>query len=153
MYFGNIGGPGHRLYDEQLRSIHDEKYRQLTHFDGLLPPRDSNAPYIASFSRLGGWGLSAIAFWGYSVDGRDGCNNVIFAPSLTITVKEMLMEAQKRFQPIFSRLPQEVQLHRQHCYEEYVMEKFPSINWDNPDEVQRLINSQGGEVFRTTMPL
>lgn len=111
MYFGCNDGPGHHLHNELMHPVYNQKYRKLVNFDGTLPPFDSIAPYIASFSRLGGWGLSAIAFWDYSVDKRGGCNSVFFIDSLTITPEEMLAEAKKQFPKVFARFPQEVVFH------------------------------------------
>jgi hypothetical protein len=76
----------------------------------MLPPQTDTTPYVATVSRLEGWGFTALAFWDYSVDKRGGCNSVIFAPSLTITADELLAEAQRRFPQVFGRLPQPVVL-------------------------------------------
>lgn len=111
LYFGCNNGPGHHLYNVKMYPVYDNKYRKLSNFDGTLPPFDSSAGYIASFSRLGGWGLSAIAFWDYSVDKRGGCNSVFFVDSLTIEPDEMLAEAKKQFPEVFARLPQELVFH------------------------------------------
>ena len=110
-YFGCHNGPGHYVFREGMRQ-HYEPYssqrRELSRFDGMLPPQDSTEPYIAVVSRLPGWDVSALAFWDYSVDSRSGSNSVVFAPSLTIAPEELLIEAQKRFPQVFSRLPQPV---------------------------------------------
>ena len=110
LYFGCHRNPGHYLFCEGMRSRYERKYDRLTHFDGKLPPQDSAAPYIATVSRLEGWGMSALAFWDYSVDSRGGCNSVVFAPSLTIEPADLLAEAQTRFPEVFGRLPQPVRL-------------------------------------------
>ena len=113
LYFGCYGQPGHYVFTESMRDYrppHGSRERELARFDGMLPPQDSAEPYIATVSRLEGWGLSALAFWDYSVDRRIGCNSVIFAPSLTIEPAELLAEAQSRFPKVFGRLPQPVRL-------------------------------------------
>lgn len=109
IYFGCLHGPGHYAFTEGMRS-HRWDGRDIARFDGILPPQDDAAPYIATVSRLEGWGLSALAFWDYSVDKRGGCNSIVFAPSLTITPDELLAEAQTRFPQVFGRLPQAVRL-------------------------------------------
>lgn len=111
LYFGCVDRPGHHLRDEQLRPTYQKQYDKLGHFDGLLPPRDSVKPYIATFSRLGGWGLSAIAFWDYSVDSRGGCNSVFYVDSLTIDPHDMMKEIKQRFSTLFERFPSEVVFH------------------------------------------
>lgn len=111
LYFGCHGVPGHYLFRQGMRrAYYDKKLEKLNHFDGKLPPQDCAEGYVATISRLGGWGLTALAFWDYSVDKRGGCNSVVFAPSLTIEPQEMLTEAQARFPEVFGRLPKSVQL-------------------------------------------
>lgn len=111
LYFGCHRRAGHYLFREGMQQIgYDRKLERLNHFDGKLPPQDSVDPYIATVSRLEGWGMSALAFWDYSVDSRGGCNSVVFAPSLTIEPADLLTEAQARFPEVFDRLPQPVRL-------------------------------------------
>lgn len=111
IYFGCHRQAGHYLFREGMRQFgYDRKLERLTYLDGLLPPQDSTDPYVATVSRLGGWGVSALAFWDYSVDKRGGCNSVVFAPSLTIEPNALLVEAQQRFPEVFGRLPQPVLL-------------------------------------------
>lgn len=111
IYFGCHRQPGHHLFCEGMRPFgYSQKLRQLTSFDGVLPPQDNATPYIATVSRLEGYGMSALAFWDYSVDGRGGCNSIVFAPSLTIEPDALLAEAQRRFPEVFGRLPQPVRL-------------------------------------------
>ena len=112
-YFGCHQQAGHYVFTEGMRSYnppYDSSMRNLNRFDGMLPPQDNTAPYIATVSRLEGWGLTALAFWDYSVDKRGGCNSVVFAPSMTIEPADLLAEAQRRFPQVFSRLPQPVAL-------------------------------------------
>ena len=111
VYFGCHRQAGHYTFSEGMREL-TRRYgsRDLSRFDGLLPPQTDNTPYVAAVSRLGGWGMTALAFWDYSVDGRGGCNSVVFAPSLTIEPEELLAEAQRRFPEVFGRLPQPVRL-------------------------------------------
>lgn len=112
-YFGCHRGPGHYVFTEGMRSYYPpygSGLRDLNRFDGMLPPQNSADPYVAAVTRLEGWGLTALAFWDYSVDKRGGCNSVVFAPSLTITPADLLAEAQTRFPEVFGRLPQSVRL-------------------------------------------
>jgi hypothetical protein len=111
IYYGCHRVPGHYLFLQGMRSFNRHGWpRQLSNFDGMLPPQTDTAGYIATVSRLEGWGMSALAFWDYSVDKRGGCNSIVFAPSLTITPEELLTEAQARFPEVFGRLPQPVRL-------------------------------------------
>lgn len=113
LYFGCHREPGHYVFTEGMRSFrghHGSWPRSINRFDAILPPQTDTAPYIATVSRLEGWGVSALAFWDYSVDKRGGCNSVVFAPSLTITPDDLLTEAQARFPQVFGRLPQPVRL-------------------------------------------
>jgi hypothetical protein len=110
IYFGCYRGAGHYLFRQGMHSFYNKCGRELSRFDGMLPPQNATEPYIATVSRLEGWGLTALAFWDYSVDKRGGCNSVVFAPSLTITAEELLAEAQTRFPQVFDRLPQTVRL-------------------------------------------
>lgn len=111
LYFGCHKVPGHYVFGEEMRS-RCQRYgsMDLSRLDGMLPPQTDTAPYVATVSRLEGWGVSALAFWDYSVDKRGGCNSVVFAPSLTIAPEELLAEAQARFPQVFGRLPQPVRL-------------------------------------------
>jgi hypothetical protein len=86
-------------------------YEKLGQFDGTLPPRDSTVGYVATLSRLGGWGLSALAFWDYTVDKRGGCNSVFFAPSLTISAEDLIVGAKAQFPQVWARMP-EISLHQ-----------------------------------------
>lgn len=111
IYFGCYRQPGHYLFGEGMSTLsYGAIERNLTRFDGALPPQDDTTPYIATVSRLGGWDRTALAFWDYSVDKRGGCNSTIFAPSLDIAPDELLAEAQRRFPQVFGRLPQAVVL-------------------------------------------
>jgi hypothetical protein len=111
VYFGCHKQPGHYCFAEGMGTLpFGAPERNLTRFDGALPPQDDATPYIATVSRLGGWGMTALAFWDYSVDGRGGCNSVVFAPSLEIGADELLAEAQRRFPQVFGRLPKAVVL-------------------------------------------
>ena len=111
LYFGCNGGPGHYLWEVGMIQVNGRVYGGLPRdFDGLLAPQNNRKPYIAAVSRLEGWGLSALSFWDYSVDKRQGSNSIIFAPSLTITPDEFLSEAKRRFPQVFSRIPGDVVL-------------------------------------------
>lgn len=113
IYFGCHRQPGHYTFSEGMRPL-IKRYgsADLSRFDGMLPPQTDTTPYVATVSRLEGWGLTALAFWDYSVDKRGGCNSIVFAPSLAITPAELLIESQRRFPEVFKRLPQSVQLLR-----------------------------------------
>lgn len=108
LYFGCNDRPGHHLWEERM--IRSGGYSMHSGFDGKLAPQKSSKPYIATVSRLEGWGLSALSFWDYSVDSRSGSNSIIFAPSLTITPDELLSEAKRRFPQVFARIPSDVVL-------------------------------------------
>lgn len=110
LYFGCHQQPGHYLFFPGMRQTYDRKFDKLRYFDGKLPPQDDQTGYIASVSRLGGWGMSALAFWDYTVDKRGGCNSVFFAPSLTISPEDLMAGAKERFPQVWARLP-EVVLH------------------------------------------
>ena len=111
VYFGCHKELGHYTYSEDMHKlVRRFGSRDLSRFDGMLPPQTDTEPYVATVSRLGGWGLTALAFWDYSVDGRPGSNSVIFAPSLTIAPEDLLLEAKRRFPQVFGRLPQPVSL-------------------------------------------
>jgi hypothetical protein len=109
-YFGCHRGPGHYLFREGMFSHYDASTKKLERFDGMLAPQQTRDPYIATVSRLGGWGFTALSFWDYSVDNRGGCNSIIFAPSLSIHHDDLLSEAEKRFPEVFNRLPYPVRL-------------------------------------------
>jgi len=110
IYFGCHQQPGHYTFAEGMRSYRGRGSRDVSSFDGMLAPQNSAAPYLATISRLGGWGATALSFWDYSVDKRGGCNSIVFAPLLDIEPDEMLSEAMRRFPQVFARLPQPVQL-------------------------------------------
>lgn len=109
-YFGCYQRSGHYVFVPGMGGAYGSKYEKLSNFDGSLPPRDSTAGYIATVSRLGGWGLTALAFWDYTVDKRGGCNSVFFAPSLTISVDDLLIGAKLQFPKVWARLP-EITIH------------------------------------------
>lgn len=109
-YFGCHGQAGHHVFDEKMYREHRQETRRLSNFDGALPAQDDTTPYVATISRLGGFNMTALAFWDYSVDKRGGSNSVIFAPGLDMTPEQLLVEAQRRFPKVFGRLPQPVSL-------------------------------------------
>ncbi|MFC7515115.1 hypothetical protein ACFQUU_08875 [Herbaspirillum sp. GCM10030257] len=106
IYFGCHRQVGHYLFLPGMRPRYDRQLDKLTHFDGKLPPQGDATPYVAAVSRLGGWGLSALAFWDYSVDNRGGSNSVFYAPSLTITPEELMAGAKQHFPEVWARLPE-----------------------------------------------
>lgn len=111
IYFGCHGGPGHYTWGPGMRRL-VQRYgsRDFTRFDGMLPSQTDTTPYVATLSRLGGWGMSALAFWDYSVDSRGGCNSVFFLESLTVTPGDFLEQAQAKFPEVFRRLPRPLQI-------------------------------------------
>lgn len=115
-YFGC--GPdvnGHYLYEpggQKLRRYGraGPDYQRMT-FDGMLAPQpESNNLYKASLTRLGGWNMSALAWWDRSADTRPASNSIIFAPSLTIEPSDILDQAYGKFPWVFKRLPQPIAL-------------------------------------------
>lgn len=116
LYFGCYRGPGHYLFKPGMREVYGSELRKLLNFDSLLPPQDSNTGYVATISRLGAWGVTALAFWDYTVDSRGGSNSVFYAPSLTIEPDELMAQAREQFPQVWARLPA-VTLHAKHLEE------------------------------------
>ena len=110
LYFGCNQRAGHYLFERGMRPARTKYSRNLERFDGMLAPQDSTTPYVATVSRLAGWGMTALSFWDYSVDKRGGCNSIVFAPTLDIDPSEMLAKAAEAFPEVFNRLPQAVTL-------------------------------------------
>jgi hypothetical protein len=110
-YFGCFQQSGHYVFGRGMRSVYGTIYEKLSNCDGLLPPRESADGYVATISRLGAWGLTALAFWDYTVDKRGGSNSVFFAPSLTISADELIAGAKAHFPQVWARLP-EIRLHQ-----------------------------------------
>lgn len=79
--------------------------------DGSLQYPSYTQLYVATFSRLGGYGKSALAWWDCSADKRPKSSSTILAPSLTMHPAEMLERAKGIFPWVFSRLPQELVMH------------------------------------------
>lgn len=104
-YFGCYHRPGHYVFKRGMTSVYVAPWERLGRFDGMLAPPDSAEGYVATLSRLGGWGLSAVAFWDYTVDTRGGCNSIFFAPSLTAAPQEILDGARAAFPEVWARLP------------------------------------------------
>lgn len=104
LFFGCIERGGHFLVDRSLlRAL--PMYSDLAHLDGQLAPKTHQRPYEAVMSRLGGWGLTALSFWDYSIDTRPGSNAIVFAPSLIISGEALLGSAEKVFPRIWKRFP------------------------------------------------
>lgn len=110
MYFGCGREAGHYLWDQYGHKITYGPTPRRLNLDGVLAPQPEKDLYVASFSRLGGWGLSALSWWDRSVDRRPASNSIIYAPSLTITPEEMLAASKDAFPWVFARLPQELVL-------------------------------------------
>jgi hypothetical protein len=105
LYFGCYRRPGHYLFKPGMREPYSPELRKLLNFDGILPPQDNSTGYVATVSRLEAWGVTALAFWDYTVDSRGGSNSVFYAPSLTITPDEMIEQARAQFPEVWARLP------------------------------------------------
>jgi hypothetical protein len=111
---GHTGTSGHFVYGERCRRlVQRHGSRDLSRFDGVLPPQTNITPYVATVSRLEGWGLTALAFWDYSVDPRGGSNSIVFAPTLDITPEALLEGAVLRFPEVFARLPRPITWYKQ----------------------------------------
>lgn len=104
LYFGCVMVAGHFVHDEDMRRMYVHEY-EFARFDGLLPPMKSSEPYVATVSRLPGVGVSALAFWDYSIDPRPKSNSVFFVNDLDISAEDMLKEAEHRFPEIWERFP------------------------------------------------
>jgi hypothetical protein len=105
LYFGCHQRPGHYLFSPGMRSAPRDLARKLERLDAKLAPQDTTEPYIAVVSRLGGYGCSALSFWDYSVDRRQGSNSIVFAPSLTISPEDLLAGVEQHFPEVRARLP------------------------------------------------
>lgn len=106
LYFGCHERAGHYLFGKGMRNVYERKLDKLRTLDGLLPPQGISTGYIATVSRLGGFGLSALAFWDYTIDSRGGSNSVFYAPSLTISPEDLLSGAREHFPEVWKRLPE-----------------------------------------------
>lgn len=107
LYWGCSRDVGHYLFDETLAPARDPSGRHphpLAQFDGTLCEFGAQ-PYVASLTRLGALGYSALAFWDRSLDTRVGSNSIFFAPSLRIAPMEILRGAEIHFPSIVQRVP------------------------------------------------
>lgn len=110
-YFGCGREAGHYCFDHTGGKVHRSiSGIQWSRFDSMLPPQPEQARYVASFSRLGGWGKAALSWWDGSVDKRPGSNSTILCPIITKTPAEVYAEALVIFPWVFSRLPQPLTL-------------------------------------------
>lgn len=76
IYLGCRQGPGHYLWDRDGRTT---DYSSLCYLDGLLPPEDPEQ--IEGLARLYHFnGVTALAFWDRSEDGRMGSHSTYFFP-------------------------------------------------------------------------
>jgi hypothetical protein len=106
LYFGCHQQAGHYFWEPGMRRFyHHIASRGIESIDGVLCPRGPEKPYIAAFSRLGGWGYSALSFWDYTVDRRPKSNSNFLAPSLTIAPAELLAQSRLVFPEVWARLP------------------------------------------------
>lgn len=110
-YIGCGHEAGHYCFDHTGQKVWDSEIR-WSHYDGMLPPQPERERYVASFSRLGGWGKAALSWWDGSVDKRPGSNSTILCPVITKTPAEVYAEAQVVFPWVFERLPQTLTLNR-----------------------------------------
>lgn len=106
LYFGckDPQQAGHHLYAQDMCPPH-KHWAALTSFDGMLAPQDTQEPFVGVMTRLGGWGLTALAFWDPTGDKRPGSNSIIFAPTLTCDGRTLLMGAQRFFPTVYDRWP------------------------------------------------
>lgn len=79
--------------------------------DGSLQYPNAGELYVATFSRLGGYGKSALAWWDCSADKRPKSSSTVLAPSLTIHPAELQERAKIVFPWVFARLPQPLRMH------------------------------------------
>ena len=112
LFFGCYKHPGHYLFRRHMVSVSTLPERSLTGFDGLLAPMQYSDAYtnkadryVATITRLPGWGYTALSFWDNTVDTRGGSNCIFFAPSLTITFDEMLKGIEVNFPEVWVRFP------------------------------------------------
>lgn len=112
VYFGCGNALGHHAFGENGYKLYRSHLGNcdFSAFDGTLAPRGVRHPYVAAFSRLGGWGGCALSWWDNSVDKRPGSNSTIFAPVISITPQALLQGAQERFPWVFARLPRAIEL-------------------------------------------
>jgi hypothetical protein len=113
LFFGCHRVAGHYLHRRHMSTVSTLPERKLVAFDGMLAPKcgaHPNDPYVATVTRLEGWGCTALSFWDYTVDARIGSNCIFFAPSLTITPEDLLKEAALNFPTIWHRFPEIVLL-------------------------------------------
>jgi hypothetical protein len=110
IYFGCGHGAGHYAFTQARNSLPPPHplFRKIERLDGVLPPQPERDAllYWAAFSRLGGLGWTALAWWDRSVDKRPASNSLILAPGLTIEAEQMLEEARLRFPWVFARCPE-----------------------------------------------
>jgi hypothetical protein len=112
LYFGCHQAAGHYLWQPGMHKIYRIGAESFDWVDGALCPRGPEVPYVAAFTRLGGWGYSAISFWDYTVDKRGKSNSNFLAASLTVEPNGMLKQSKVIFPEVWARLP-EVCLQRQ----------------------------------------
>lgn len=111
-YFGCGREAGHYCFDHAGQKHWPSGGINWNRFDGMLPPQPEQERYVASFSRLGGWGKAALSWWDGSVDGRPQSNSTVLCPRFNITPAEMYVEAQLVFPWVFARLPQQLTLNK-----------------------------------------
>lgn len=111
-YFGCGREAGHYCFDHTGQKDWGRDGINWGKFDGTLPPQPERELYVASFSRLGGWGKAVLSWWDGSVDKRRGSNSTILCPIITKTPAEVYAEAQIIFPWVFARLPQPLTLNK-----------------------------------------
>ncbi len=104
-YFGCHDGKGHYLFDRSLRNVYGYPKHPNLVFDGTLCLPEHEGLYLASLTRLGGLGYSALAFWDRTVDQRGKSNSAVFAPSLTCSPETIMRGAERFFPTVFARWP------------------------------------------------
>lgn len=104
LYFGCHEESGHFLWRPGM-ARHPYSERALAYFDGRLAPQDDTTPYVGVISHLGGWGVTALSFWDYTIDKRPGSNSNVFAPSLIVSPELLLKGFKQNFPEVWRRLP------------------------------------------------
>lgn len=101
---------GHYVWDHTGRKFRHHAI-DFNWCDGTLQYPSYTQLYVATLSRLGGYGKSALAWWDCSADKRPKSSSTVLAPSLTIHPAELQERAKAIFPWVFERLPQPLTMH------------------------------------------
>lgn len=113
LYFGCVKELGHHAWGTDLRVFASKspRGRWLTSHDGQLAPRDLDgrelAQGIAALHLFPDAGVTVLAFWDRSVDGRPGSNSMFLLPGL-LSFRGAALAAARHFPSIWARLDFEV---------------------------------------------